>query len=67
MKSIGNILVVMFVSYFTIVPPKINRSIETINYSERSIILDEEIKSTIDTIQQTKEKIYTIQKELGIK
>jgi len=67
MKSIGNILVVMIVSYFTIVPPKLNRNIETINYSERSIILDEEIKSTIDTIQQTKEKIYTIQKELGIK
>ena len=67
MKSIGNILIVMIVSYFTIVPPKINRSIDTITYSKQSIMLDEEIKSKIDTIQQTREKIYTIQKELGIK
>lgn len=66
MKTIGNIFIVGLVGYFTFVPPTLNKNIETIQYSEKTIQLEKEINSKLTTIKEDKEKIYSIQKELGI-
>jgi len=64
MRTIGNILVIGLVGYFTIVPPSLNKTIETIQYSQQTIDNDNYINSKITMIQEEKDKIYNIQKEL---
>ena len=67
MKTVVQYFGLVTILYFASVPPKMDNKIQTIKYSDESIILDNEIDIKLKTIELEKQKIYVIQKELNIK
>lgn len=66
MKTLSQTTIALVLSYFAIVPSKIDIQMEEIKYSPESIKLDKEIQERMTLIESDKEKIYNIQKELDI-
>lgn len=67
MKTIFQTTMLLVLSYFAVVPPKLSVQMKEVQYSPESIKLENDIKSTIDTIKLKKQRIYRIQEELNIK
>lgn len=67
MKTLSQTGIVIVLSYFAVVPAKVNVQMEEVKYSKESIKLDEDIHLLMNNIDSDKQKIYNIQKELNIK
>lgn len=67
MKTLSQTGIVIVLSYFAVVPTKVNVQMEEVKYSEESIKLNEDIHLLMNNIDSDKQKIYDIQKELNNK